>query len=117
MPNRRLLLAATLAALLGTVATGQVSLNDRAIDLMRRMLGPFAGLSRMTYGDLELERDIVSLWSLMSPAEFGAEGLGKLSASELRSLDRWISRFAFDLLRPVRGGCSSAIESKIDGNP
>lgn len=112
---RRLMLTATLAALLGTVVTGQVSRRDRAIDLMRRMIGPFAGLSWMTYDDLDLERDIVSFRSLMNPEEFSDSGLGKLSPSELRSLDRWISRFAFDLLRPVQGGCSPPIESNIDG--
>ena len=79
------------------------------------MIGPFAGISRMTYDDLGLERDMVSVRSLMSLGEFNATGLDRLSSSELRSLDRWVSEFAFDLLRPGQSGCSPPIESKIDG--
>ena len=112
---RRIVLATALAALLGTIATGQVLRRDQAIDLIRRVIGPLAGLSGMTYDDLDLERDIVTLRSLMSPEELSAAGLGKLSPGEINSLDRWISRFAFDLLRPSQEGCSPPVESKIDG--
>ena len=112
---RRLALAAVLGALLAAVAVGQASHRDRVVDLIRRMIAPFAELSWMTYDDLGLERDIVSLRVLMTSGEFGAAGLGKLSSDELRSLDRWVSGFAFDLLRARRGGCSPAIESTIDG--
>ena len=118
MSIRRLMAAAALVALLvtvATVATGQDSRKDRAIDLIRRMIGPFAGLSWMTYDDLDLEHDIVNVRSLMNSEQLSATGLGKLSAGELSALDRWISEFAFDLLRQGREGCSAPIESKIDG--
>ena len=69
----------------------------------------------MTYDGLGFEQDIVSLRSLMTSGEFSAAGLGKLSSDELRILDRWVSVFAFDLLRTRHSGCSPPIESKIDG--
>ena len=111
------MLAAALAALLGAGAAAQFSQRDQAIDFIRDVIGSFAGLPRGTYDGLGLDRDIVNLQRLMSPGDFSAAGLNKLSPSELRSLDRWVSRFAFDLLRPGSGrGCSPAIESKIDGD-
>ena len=113
---RRLTLVAALAALFGTGAAGQLSRKDRAIDLIRSVMSPFAGLSGTTYDDLGLDQDMVSLQQLMSPGEFDATGLNNLSPDEIRSLDRWVSEFAFDLLRPGSGrGCSPALESKIDG--
>ena len=114
---RRVTLFAILAALLSASAAGQFSRRDRGIKFIRDVVGPFAGLSGMTYDDLGIDRDIVSLKQLMSPREFDAAGLNRLSADEVQILDRWVSEFAFELLRPGSGqGCSPAIESKIDGD-
>ncbi len=110
---RRLTLTAILFVFLGSIAASQVSHKDLAIDQIRRMIRVAAGLPWITYGDLD--RDIVSLQRLMDSKEFDAAGLNKLSPGEIRSLDRWISEFAFALLRPRQGDCSPAIESTIDG--
>ncbi len=79
------------------------------------MVGIFSGFSGGGYDDLDIDRDIVDLQGLMSSREWNASGLDKLSPGETQSLNRWISEFAFDLLRPGERGCSPAIESKIDG--
>lgn len=64
-----------------------------------------------TLASSEAQTVQLSMRALMTPVEFQAAGLAKLSPSELASLDRWITRFASTVLimnRPApdqSGGC------------
>lgn len=54
----------------------------------------------------------------MSAGELKDAGLDKLSPKELDALNRWLGRFAVQLLQAAHGGsdgCQTAIESQIDG--
>lgn len=110
----RLPLICAVAVLVSGIAVSQVSQRDLAIDHIRRILSIYAGFSGTTYGDLDLERDIVDLQGIMTSREFDKAGLNKLSPDEMQSLNTWVSEFVFDLLRS--DGCSIAIESKINGD-
>lgn len=55
---------------------------------------------------------------LMTAREFEQSGLSKLSQSEIEALNRWVGNFAVQVYRTAQGGaggCSSAIETQIDG--
>lgn len=60
----------------------------------------------------------VDLRQFMSASEFKAAGLEKLSAEELRSLNRWVSSFTVRMLQAGQGGgegCGDVIDSRIEG--
>ncbi len=60
---------------------------------------------------------VLELRNLMRREEFRAAGLDKLSGQELATLDDWVGRLAVRLLSArTRAGCSSPVESRIDGD-
>jgi hypothetical protein len=60
---------------------------------------------------------VLALRNLMKPDEFRAAGLDRLSRQELSTLDDWVGRLAVRLLTVrTRAGCSSPVDSRIDGD-
>ena len=54
----------------------------------------------------------------MSSGEFKAAGLDKFSSRELDALNQWLGQFALQIYQTAQeggSGCSSVIESQIDG--
>ena len=59
---------------------------------------------------------VLELRNLMTQSEYRAAGLGKLSAQELAVLDGWVGRLMVRLLKDRKqAGCSSPVDSRIDG--
>jgi len=59
---------------------------------------------------------VLDLRNLMTDAEYRAAGLEKLSAEERLTLDDWIGRLVVRLLADRKqAGCSSPVESRVDG--
>jgi hypothetical protein len=59
---------------------------------------------------------VLELRNLMTDAEYRAAGLEKLSAQEVVALDDWIGRLVVRLLADRKeAGCSSPVESRVDG--
>jgi hypothetical protein len=59
---------------------------------------------------------ILELRNLMTRAEFQASGLDKLSQQELALLDGWVGRLVARVLaNRKQAGCTSPIDSRIDG--
>jgi len=55
----------------------------------------------------------------MSAREFKAAGLDKLSANEIRALNKWLGKFALQIRRAASssgGRCANVIETQIDGD-
>jgi hypothetical protein len=60
---------------------------------------------------------VLELANLMTPADFRAAGLDRLSAAELATLDDWVGAFMVRALSArLRAGCSQPVESRVDGD-
>jgi len=61
----------------------------------------------------------IDIRQFMGSGEFKAAGLDKLSARELEALNQWLGKFMVRTFQTSQGsssGCSSVVESQIEGN-
>lgn len=62
------------------------------------------------------QASMLELRNLMTPSEFQAAGLDKLSSRELAALDGWVGRLMLRLLKDRKqAGCASPVDTRVDG--
>jgi hypothetical protein len=87
-----------------------------AVSLLLVVMCATTGLARGEPRRRSSVASILELRNLMTREEFHASGLDKLSPQELATLDGWVGRLVARVLaNRKQAGCSSPIDSRIDG--